>query len=79
MQIIQKVLILNKILDLSHTSHLCMGLTSIEIKTDIWIGFTSFIRNGSVLPPQKYSAKALLSGQELELFEQLLFNTLLII
>ena len=57
-------------LDLSHTSHLCMGLTCIEIKTEIWISFSSFLRGGTMLPQQKCLAMAVLSGEGLELFVQ---------
>ena len=44
---------LTQILDLTlHASQLCMGLTWTEIKTEIWISFSSFI-DGSLLPQQK--------------------------
>ena len=49
-RIVQKTLSLTQILDLLHSSHVCMSLTCMEIKTEIWIGFSSFIRSGSVLP-----------------------------
>ena len=47
---VQKALSLTKILNLSHISHTCMGLTCTEIKTEIWISFLSFIKSGSVFP-----------------------------
>ena len=56
MNVVQKVLSLAQILELLHTSSFCMGLTCTEIKTEIWISFSTFIRNGSVLPQQKSSA-----------------------
>ena len=43
MRVIQKFFNNIQILDLLHNSHLCMGL-----KTEIWRGFSSFIRNGSI-------------------------------
>ena len=43
MRIIWKVLSHTKILDLLPTSHLCMRLTSTEIKTEISISLSSFI------------------------------------
>ena len=46
-----KVLSLTQILDLSHTSLLCMSLACSEIKIEIRISFSSFIRS-SVLPQQ---------------------------
>ena len=58
-RVVQKVLNFTETLDFLDTSHLCMDLTSTEIKTEIWISFSSFIRSGSVLPQQKYLAMAL--------------------
>ena len=46
----QKVLSLSQILYLSYTSYICMGLNCTEIKTEIWINQSSFIRSDSVLP-----------------------------
>ena len=43
-----KISKLPQILDLLHISHLCMGLTHIEIKTEVWICLSSFIRISSV-------------------------------
>ena len=64
-----KTLGLTEILDLSHTSDLCIGLTCPEIQTEIWISFSSFIKSNSVLLQEKCSAMALLSGWGLKLFE----------
>ena len=58
MKFIQKVPSFTQILVFSYPSHLYMGLTCIEIKTEIWI---SFLRNGSMLLLQKCSAMAHLS------------------
>ena len=43
-----------------------MGLTFIEIKTEIWISISSFINSGRVLPQEKYSTMALLLGWSLK-------------
>ena len=59
-----------KILDLLYTSYFCMGLTCIEIKREIWISFSSFIRSGSVLPKEKCSALDLSSWWGFEWFEE---------
>ena len=64
------MLSLTDILDLSDTFHICMGLAFIEINTEIWIGFPSFIRGSRVLPQQKYPAMDSLTGWSLELFER---------
>ena len=53
MRVDQKFLSLTQILDLSPTSHLCKGLTSTEIKTEIQISFSRSIRSDCVLPQQK--------------------------
>ena len=58
------------VLDLSHTFYIHMGFTSTEIKTEIWISLYSFIRSDSVLPQQKSSAMALLSGWGLVIFKR---------
>ena len=42
-KVIQKVLSLTQILDLSHNFHFHLRLTCIEIKTEICISFSSFI------------------------------------
>ena len=47
MRVFQKVLRLTQILDLLYTFNICMGITSTDI------GFSSFIRSGSVFPQQK--------------------------
>ena len=49
-------------------------LTCTEIKTEIWISFSSFIKSGSMLSNQKCSSATFLSGWGLELFEWLLYN-----
>ena len=51
-RVVQKVVNFTKILDLSFTFHLWMGFTWTEIKTDIWISFSSFVRK-IVLPHNK--------------------------
>ena len=43
------------------TSHLCMRVTCTEIKPEIKISFSSFIRSGRVLLQQKFSIRAFLS------------------
>ena len=53
-----------------HTSHVCMDFTCIEIKTELWIIFSSFLKSDSMLPQQKYTVIAHLSGRSLELFER---------
>ena len=45
-----------------------MGIICTEIKKEIWISFSSFIRNCSVLPQQTYSAMSFVSVFSLELF-----------
>ena len=50
MVVVQKVISLTKILHSSHTSQFCMGLIYTEIKTEIGISFSIFIRSGNVLP-----------------------------
>ena len=65
-RVVQKVLSLTQILDLLYISHFCMGLTHTESKTEIWNSLSNLIRNGNVLPCQKYLAMALLSGWGLE-------------
>ena len=35
-------------LDLSLTAYFCMGFTSMEIKTEIWISFSRFISGSCV-------------------------------
>ena len=45
----KKIPSLTQILDLSHTSHVHMGHTFTEIKAEIWIIFSSFIRSVCVL------------------------------
>lgn len=40
-------------LDLSHTSQICISLTCAEIKIEIWISLSSFIRGGSVVVATK--------------------------
>ena len=55
------VLYLTQILDLSHTSHLCIGLVCTEIKTEIWISYSNLIRSDNVWPQQRCLPMALLS------------------
>ena len=50
-----------------------MDLNCTEIKTEIWINFSSLIRSDSVLPQPIYSAMVLLSGWGLEIFERPLY------
>ena len=59
-RVVQKVLSLTQILDLSHTSHYSIGLMCIEIKTEIWISFFN-VKEMIALPQQKCSATSLLS------------------
>ena len=68
--IVQTVLSNTQILDFLHTSHFNMGLTCTEIKTALWMSFSSFIRSGSLLSEWKSSAMVL-SGWGLGLFEQI--------
>ena len=42
------VLSLTQLLDLSPTAHPCLSLTWTDIKTEIWISFSIFIRSSSV-------------------------------
>ena len=65
-QVIQKVVNFIHKSDWLCTSHICMSLTSREIKTEIWISFSSFIRSFSMLSQQK--CLALLSSWELAFF-----------
>ena len=65
-RVVKKVLSQTKISDLSQPFCLCMGPTCTEIKTESLISFSSFIRNASVLPQQKCSAIAPLSGWDSE-------------
>ena len=51
--------------DLSHTCHICMGLTCTEVKTEI----RNSLRSCSVLPQQKLLPMSLLYKWGLELFE----------
>ena len=53
MRVLQKVLRLLKILDLSYTWHIQMGLPSTEINTEIFSSFSTFIKSGSMLLQQK--------------------------
>ena len=76
---VQKVLSFTWSLHLLHTFHLCMDLTCTEIKPEIWISFSRFIRNGSALPQQKRLAMVLLSWWGLELFEQHSYIIIIII
>ena len=55
----QKVLSFIQILDLSHTSRFCIGLTGTEIKIKIWISFSDFM-SSSLWQKQKCSAVAIL-------------------
>ena len=55
MGLVQRVLSLVQILNLSPTSHLCMGLPCMEIIIETWINFSSFI-NACVFLHQKFSA-----------------------
>ena len=50
--------------------YICIGLTRMEIKTEIWISFSRFKWNVCFLPQQKWSAIVLLSSWSLELFER---------
>ena len=58
----QNILSLIKILDLSGISDYCMELPCTEIKTEIWISFSSFIKRSNVLTKQNYSVMTPLSG-----------------
>ena len=60
-------------IDLSHTFHISMGFNCTEIKTEIGISFSSFIRSGRVLLWWKCSALAFLSAWGLEFFQWPLF------
>ena len=53
-----------------------MGLTYTEIKTEIWISFSNFIRSYDVLPQEKGLAMAFLSEWDLELLERLFYTGL---
>ena len=60
--VVKEVLNLTQILDLSHTSHVCMGASPAQkLIQESRLVFFSFIRSGSVLPQQKCSALVLLS------------------
>lgn len=61
-------------LDLLYISHLCLDLTCTEIKTEVWISFSSFITCCSVLSRHKYSVLYLLSGWKLMLYLSSLIN-----
>ena len=76
MKVIQRVLSLNLILDLSHTSHLNVGFTGIEIKTEIWISFISAdrVRKGSAIGFLSQGNLGLLNGQRIYSNEHLLWH-----
>ena len=74
--VVQKVLSFIQILALVYTSHLCMAPSCTEIKTEIFINFSSFIMSAKILPQQKCSAIALLFEWSVEPFEQPLFGDL---
>ena len=55
MKVVQNVLSLTQVLDLSRTSYLGIDLTCPDIKPKFWISFSSFIRSGRVLPQKIFS------------------------
>ena len=68
-KVVEIVLSLTHILDLSHISHLYMDPTTTKISSEIRISFSCFINIDSTLPKQRCLAMPPLSEWSLETFE----------